>query len=265
MQLTLFNGTKHNSMQLNPTSCNSRNLSERPKTSLLKPEQQVNMKDIKGWNLVEILDGREGGKTKPGPLSWPPESFKGQIRIQVLSFCKLHWHGTLQCIFWLCFGPKLWIGSQEDFCRSIQRDSIQTFGSNLVEPAAAWHDDPDHALRHPRLAGQHRRCQDLLHSHLPWQFDAILSQKETSFTLTCWQSFGTLSAHFWWNLNPQVRQQKPDKNHLKSWPLHDLSLRRKNLTHPGRGAFGSIRRRRGRKKFSAPAIVLNSCLLYLKN
>ena len=177
----------------------------------------------KVWNLVEILDGREGGKTKPGPLSWPPESFKGQIRIQVLSFCKLHWLSTLLCTFWLFWGPKQWIGSQEDFCRSIQRDSIKSFGTNLIEPATARHDDPHHALRHPRLAGQHRRCQDLLHSPLPWQFVAIFSQKDISFTLTCWQSFGTLSAHFWWNLNPQVRQQKPDKNHLKSWPLRACS------------------------------------------
>ena len=37
---------------------------------------------------------------------------------------------------------------------------------------------------------------------------------ETS--LTCWQSFGTLSAHFWWNLNPQVRQQKPDNKSFHS-------------------------------------------------
>ena len=32
---------------------------------------------------------------------------------------------------------------------------------------------------------------------------------KTFCILTCWQSFGTLSAHLWWNLHPQVRQQKP--------------------------------------------------------
>ena len=38
---------------------------------------------------------------------------------------------------------------------------------------------------------------------------------KTFCILTCWQSFGTLSEHLWWNLHPQVRQQKPWKKFVK--------------------------------------------------
>jgi hypothetical protein len=41
------------------------------------------------------------------------------------------------------------------------------FLNHLVESAVSGHDNPDHALGHPRLPGQHRCRQDLLHSHLP--------------------------------------------------------------------------------------------------
>lgn len=71
-------------------------------------------------------------------------------------------------------------------------------------------------------------------------------KKETS--LTCWQSFGTLEEHFWWNLNPQVRQQKPDK---KAVQILTCSAQSEEC-HLGRGVVGSIRRRRGRKKFFEP-------------
>ena len=41
--------------------------------------------------------------------------------------------------------------------------------------------------------------------------------------LTCWQSLGTLCAHFWWNLKPQVRQQKPATEN-SSTPLPFISF-----------------------------------------
>ena len=54
--------------------------------------------------------------------------------------------------------------------------------------------------------------------------NAMLHSRLRLHSPTCWQSFGTLSAHFWWNLNPQVRQQKPDKKQLKSWPFSLLLI-----------------------------------------